>query len=344
MALALQRLKKRYPSVEMEELKPPRKNGRFDGLTEEEVAKNTLKDILKPNLDLVFVGINPSLMAAHTGSMIGISCSSIGVALFLLSVVICTISEAARYHAKHTIFVLSSAIWATCPIPLMFFRMRDWRNALIPAWGARQTGKLIGINYKIRGKENIVKDSGAVVLINHQSNLDLCVLAELWPVMERCTVISKKEVMYFGTFGLASWLWGTIFIDRNNKKEAQSTVNSTAEIIKKRKARVLIYPEGKRYGGPELLPFKKGGFHVAIDSQMPIQPVVVSRYYFINSKLKKFDSGTSYITILPPIPTEGLTKEDIPKLIDEAYEKMNKVYQESTQEALSVHMEALKIQ
>ncbi|KAL7295845.1 hypothetical protein TKK_0010891 [Trichogramma kaykai] len=67
MALALQRLKKRYPSVEMEELKPPRKNGRFDGLTEEEVAKNTLKDILKPNLDLVFVGINPSLMAAHTG-------------------------------------------------------------------------------------------------------------------------------------------------------------------------------------------------------------------------------------------------------------------------------------
>jgi 1-acyl-sn-glycerol-3-phosphate acyltransferase len=55
-------------------------------------------------------------------------------------------------------------------------------------------------------------------------------------VLERCTVISKKEVLYFGTFGLASWLWGTIFIDRVKKEEAQQTVNSTAKIIQERKA------------------------------------------------------------------------------------------------------------
>ncbi|OXU21976.1 hypothetical protein TSAR_014706 [Trichomalopsis sarcophagae] len=275
--------------------------------------------------------------------MLEMSCSSIGVALFFLAVMICAISEVARYHTKHFVFVVISAIWATWPIPLMFFRVRDWRNALIPAWGARQAAKVIGINYQVRGKENIVKDSGAVVLINHQSNLDLCVLAELWPILQRCTVISKKQVLYFGTFGLASWLWGTIFIDRVKKEEAQSTVNSTAEIIKRRKAKVLMYPEGKRHTGSSLLPFKKGGFHVAIDSQTPIQPVVVSRYYFINDKLKKFDSGTSYITILPPIPTKGLTKADLPQLIEQTYQVMNKVYQESTQEALESHMESLKL-
>ncbi|KAJ8673010.1 hypothetical protein QAD02_004271 [Eretmocerus hayati] len=275
--------------------------------------------------------------------MLGMSCSSIGVALFLLSVVICAISEVARYHTKHFVFVAIAAIWATWPIPLMFLRMRDWRNALIPAWGARMAAKLIGINYQIRGKENIVKDVGAVVMINHQSNLDLCVLAELWPVLKNCTVISKKQVLYLGTFGLGSWLWGTIFIDRVKKEEAQTTVNSTAEIIKERKAKVLIYPEGKRHGGSSLLPFKKGGFHVAIDSQTPIQPVVVSRYYFINSKQKKFDSGTSYITILPAISTKGMTKADLPQLIEKTYQTMNKVYQESTQEALANHMESLKL-
>ncbi|XP_011500364.1 PREDICTED: 1-acyl-sn-glycerol-3-phosphate acyltransferase alpha [Ceratosolen solmsi marchali] len=266
-----------------------------------------------------------------------------GVASFVLSLVICAISEEIRYFTKHFVFIFSSAICATLPIPLMFFRIRNWQNALIPAWGARQIAKLIGINYQIRGKENIVNDSGAIVLINHQSNLDLCVLAELWPVLQKCTVISKKQVLYFGTFGLASWLWGTIFIDRVKKEEAQRTVNSTATIIQQRQAKVLMYPEGKRHTGSSLLPFKKGGFHLAIDSQTPIQPVVVSRYYFINDKLKKFDSGTSYITILPAISTKGMTKENLSKLIDHTYETMNKVYQESTQEVLANHMESLKL-
>ncbi|XP_011302317.1 G/T mismatch-specific thymine DNA glycosylase [Fopius arisanus] len=44
-----------------------RKKNRFNGLTEEEVKKNTLQDYLEPELDLVFLGINPSLMAAHKG-------------------------------------------------------------------------------------------------------------------------------------------------------------------------------------------------------------------------------------------------------------------------------------
>ena len=117
------------------------------------------------------------------------------------------------------------------------------------------------------------------------------VLAELWPVLERCTVIAKKDVMYFGTFGLATWLWGTIFIDRSKAKEAQESINSTSKIVKERKARLLMFPEGKRYNGSELMPFKKGGFHVAITSQLPIQPIVISRYYFLNSKLKRFNSG-----------------------------------------------------
>lgn len=60
------------------------------------------------------------------------------------------------------------------------------------------------------------------------------VLAELWPVLERCTVIAKKAVLYLGSYGLASWLWGTIFIDRKNSN-AHNKVNSTVEIINKRK-------------------------------------------------------------------------------------------------------------
>ncbi|XP_033227878.1 1-acyl-sn-glycerol-3-phosphate acyltransferase alpha [Belonocnema kinseyi] len=275
--------------------------------------------------------------------MFGFSCGSIVVSLLLLLVILCTVSEGARYRAKFFIFVIFVAIITTCCIPLMFFRIGDWRNALMPAWGARQVAKLLGINFQVRGKENIVQDTGCIVFVNHQSALDLCVLAELWPVLERCAVISKKEVLYLGTFGLASWLWGTIFIDRVKGADTHSTINSTAEIIKARKAKVLMFPEGKRHAGTTLLPLKKGGFHVAIASQVPIQPVVVSKYYFLNEKLKKFDSGISYVTILPAIPTLGLTKEDLPQLIEKTYEIMNKSFQETTQEVFKKHVEGLKL-
>lgn len=46
------------------------------------------------------------------------------------------------------------------------------------------------------------------------------------------------------------------------------------------------------------MPFKKGAFHVAIDSQIPIQPVVVSKYYYINHNLKRFNSGNNVILLL----------------------------------------------
>jgi lysophosphatidate acyltransferase len=73
-------------------------------------------------------------------------------------------------------------------------------------------------------------------------NTFLCtVLAEIWPVMERCTVISKKEVFYLWPFGLGCWLWGTIFIDRLNVERAQSTINNTGDIIHKNKVHSANY-------------------------------------------------------------------------------------------------------
>lgn len=69
MALSLNKLKKREQLLfDNNFAKPKKKAKRFDGLTEEEInTNNTLPDYLVENLDVVFVGINPSLMAAHRG-------------------------------------------------------------------------------------------------------------------------------------------------------------------------------------------------------------------------------------------------------------------------------------
>jgi lysophosphatidate acyltransferase len=214
----------------------------------------------------------------------------------------------------------------------MLWRPRDYRNGLLPAWGGRQISKILGLKWEMKGQENIVQNSGCVVLINHQSCLDLLVLSEIWPVMDKCTVISKKEIFYFWPFGLASWLWGTIFIDRLNVKSAQNTINKTGEVIRQNQSKLCMFPEGTRHGGPELLNFKKGAFHVAISCQCPIQPVVVSQYYFLDHGQRTFDPGHIVITILPPIYTEGMTKDDLSGLIEKSKTAMQEIYTRSSKE------------
>lgn len=141
-------------------------------------------------------------------------CVACCLAAAALIAVLCVFSATCRYYGKFALFILVSLIWATLPIPLMLFRPRDPRNALIPAWGLRQCATLLGLKFEVRGHQNIVDDGkdgkkqGCVVVINHQSALDLIVLAELWPIMPRCTVISKREVFWLWPFGLATWLWG----------------------------------------------------------------------------------------------------------------------------------------
>lgn len=59
-------------------------------------------------------------------------------------------------------------------------------------------------------------------------------LAVLWPLMERCTVVSKRSLQYLVPFGTATWMWGTVFIDRG-AKSAKSVLNKQTEAVKKEK-------------------------------------------------------------------------------------------------------------
>ncbi|KAK9511467.1 hypothetical protein O3M35_000116 [Rhynocoris fuscipes] len=231
-----------------------------------------------------------------------------------------------RYYTKLAIFFTISLISATIFIPLMLFNPKDYKNALLPAWGARQISKILGLKWEMRGHKNIVQDVGTIVLINHQSYLDLLVLAEIWPVLHRCTVISKREIFYLWPFGLACWLWGTVFINRMSGKDAQKSINKAALTINTKQAKICMFPEGTRHGGETLLPFKKGAFHVAIASQAPIQPIVVSRYKFLDHKTFKFDRGNEVISILPVIETAGLTPKDLESVMSKTYEAMTKEY------------------
>lgn len=58
---------------------------------------------------------------------------------------------------------------------------------------------------------------------------------DIWPVMEKCTVVAKKEIFYAWPFGLAAWLCGLVFIDRLNTDKARQVINQATNKIKAKK-------------------------------------------------------------------------------------------------------------
>ena len=120
------------------------------------------------------------------------------------------------------------------------------------------------------------------------------VLSYLWPLIGRATVVAKRELLYIFPFGPAAYLWGTLYINRSNHKQALNKLNHEVAEIQQKQAKLLIFPEGTRSQNDRLLPFKKGAFHIAVQSQSAIQPVVISKYWFIDSKRKWFGRGMQH--------------------------------------------------
>ncbi|XP_030380540.1 putative 1-acyl-sn-glycerol-3-phosphate acyltransferase acl-2 [Scaptodrosophila lebanonensis] len=266
-------------------------------------------------------------------------CEVIGLACVIA--LITSFSIKAPYHVRMMfIFFGAGAVVMLC-VPFMILRPRDYRNALVPAWCFRQLCRLVGITMEVRGLENVRKDHGSVVLMNHQSALDLCVLAYLWPVIGRATVVSKREILYIPFFGLGAWLWGTLYINRSSKTDSINSLQKEAIAIRERNCKILLFPEGTRNNKDTLLPFKKGSFHIALQSKCTIQPVVISKYIFTDPGKNNFRPGHALIHILPEISTKNYEKEDMVQLIDDCRSVMQSEYTKLSKEAQALKSKKL---
>lgn len=186
---------------------------------------------------------------------------------------------------------------------------------------------LYGIKIKVLGAEHLNLKEPYVIVCNHQASLDLMGMVEVIP--KRCVPIAKKELLYMGTVGWACWLSGMIFIDRQRTGDAIDVISQTAKTIRRENLQVWIFPEGTRNQSRSMLPFKRGAFHLAVQAQVPIFPIVISPYWdFFSSKEKKFTSGTFTIRVLPRIETRGLSPKDVPELTETVRNIMVDVFAE----------------
>jgi 1-acyl-sn-glycerol-3-phosphate acyltransferase len=164
------------------------------------------------------------------------------------------------------------------------------------------------IRVLVEGLENVRRTPTAVYMSNHQSVIDIGAIMASLPVSWR--FVAKRELTYIPFFGWALALSDQIVIDRGDRRRSVESLRRAAERVR-RGVNVIIFPEGTRSPDGKLQPFKSGGFHLAVDAQVPVIPVTVSgSRELIPKRSLRVNSGTVKVVYGAPISTAGLGARD----------------------------------
>ena len=203
----------------------------------------------------------------------------------------------------------------------LFDKEKYYTGKLIKMW-ARWVIWSTGIQYEIDGLDNLNLDRQYIFMSNHESALDIVLGVAAIP--SNLVFLAKKELFRVPVFGWAMEAAGMIKIDRQNPEIARKSVSEAVETLMHSSFSTLIYPEGTRSNGEELLPFKKGGFILAIRTQLPVVPITILGAGNVLPKgtlaIKK-----SHIKIIidNPIPTLEMDINDKDQLLKDCRDIIN---------------------
>ncbi|MDM8516146.1 lysophospholipid acyltransferase family protein [Desulfobacterales bacterium HSG16] len=163
-----------------------------------------------------------------------------------------------------------------------------------------------------------------IYMSNHQSHYDIPVLYSCLDVQFRW--LAKVELFKIPIFGQAMKQAGYISINRSNRQSAFESLDTAAAKIRNGVS-VLIFPEGTRSNDDNIGPYKKGGFVLAVDSGVPIVPVVIRGTRAVLPKREfKITPGNVTLEIKKPIDTFGYSRKNKDELLEIVRKSMSETY------------------
>ena len=175
-------------------------------------------------------------------------------------------------------------------------------------WGAKTWIRASGAKVEVRGKENLEADKSYIFVANHKSYIDTTALFAY--TGKKVGLIAKKEILKVPVLGQGISFINFLTIDRSNPERARKTLDRARELVESGYS-FAIFAEGTRAMPGDLLPFKKGAFHLALQTGAAIVPVVFKNTdYIMGKNTGVVNPGKMEIVLLPPIETKGLTAED----------------------------------
>jgi 1-acyl-sn-glycerol-3-phosphate acyltransferase len=170
-------------------------------------------------------------------------------------------------------------------IALAFPRMNEpQREASVQAWSLKMLA-LLGVRLELLGRP---PQAGPVLLVaNHISWLDILVMH----AARYCRFVSKADVKRWPLIGALATGGGTIYIERESRRDALRVVHRIAESLKRGEV-VAVFPEGTTSDGLALLPFHGNLIQAAISAAAPVQPVALS---FLDARSRAVTRAPCYV-------------------------------------------------
>lgn len=207
------------------------------------------------------------------------------------------------------------------------FQKRRLDDYWVSLWG-RICCRMSGVKVTVQGRENIPAE-GCLFLFSHSSFFDVFAIAGYLPGVR---FGAKAELFKIPIFSNTMRAMNTLPIARNNRDEVYK-IYDEAKTRFANKEQFALSPEGGRFYGKDLSPFKAGPFLFAMSAGAPVVPVVIVGAYEALPKgeflfNRRNLTHTITMTILQPVATDGFTPETRKELQKIVYERMNKIWVE----------------
>ena len=217
-------------------------------------------------------------------------------------------------------FVAGSLLLLIATPALIFLWIINRRIWLFPLakWGAKTWLRACGAKVKVTGLENLDPTVSYVFASNHRSYLDTATL--FFFAGKKMGLVAKKELLKVPVLGQGMNFVNIIAIDRSNQERAMRSMDMARKVMASGFS-FGLFVEGTRGLPGELLPFKKGAFHLALQTGAPVVPVAIKN----TDQMMGKQTGVAYagvieMFILQPISTNGKTPDDVMELLLETRE------------------------
>ena len=175
-----------------------------------------------------------------------------------------------------------------------------------------------GVRVDVVGLDRLDPARSYVFAANHQSIYDIPIVFASIPFQLR--IVSKDSLGRVPFLGWHLQRTGHLLVDRRNP--GPDIVQKMKRLVSERHS-LIVFPEGTRSVDGVLGRFKKGTFLVAVDAQLPVVPVTLSGSRFVMRKGRLMVCpGTVRLTIHEPVPTAGVTREDVIPFADRVRERV----------------------
>lgn len=225
--------------------------------------------------------------------------------------------------------ILFSGALLRCLNPLL--RANGCVNGRMPSdfiqmtWGSVIVW-LSGINVVVEGHNNLIwlQKRSAIVMANHSAALDPFILMGYGLVAPKY-VFKRSLIFQVPPIFLLAWGYGHIPINRTNRESAVKSLHDGAKWIEKYNRCIAVFPEGTRSKDGRLLPFKRGPFHLAHDTRVPICPIYIEGAWEL-TRAKRYsfhpDAGTVRVRVFPAIENTATdTVDTLEKKVRDVLEK-----------------------